>query len=354
VADVALVRLLSRGVQDWNRERPRGQDLLDLTHVDIFDADLVGIDLCRVDLNGSRLERVDLKRADLRRTRLNGMSWEDCSLAAADLTDSELLGTDMTRVDMQRAKFQRCRTRELKIRHAILASAVFDDATVETMHIFNSDLTGLSAAGLTVTEDAMFRRVIVDDDCIERLRRAGVRLQAVNEPHRVECLDPAQMETILRSPEAIGRVDYRGRAHWIVGERFHFFVSHATADKVDVAFPLKTALERRGRTVWYDVDQIRLADGLESVINYGIRSSVHGVIVISPRFFARRWTEFELAALVSRPNRIFLVLHGVQPEAIGNVRPELADRRMLTTDGGLDAVADQLIEAATQPPREIG
>jgi hypothetical protein len=354
VADVALVRLLSRGVQDWNRERPRGPAHLDLTRVNIFDADLVGIDLCRVDFNGSRFERVDLKRADLRHAHLNGMSWEDCSLAAADVADSELLGTDMTRVDMQRAKFNRCRTRELKIRHAILASAVFDDAIVETMHIFNSDLTGLSVDGFTVTDDAMFRRVIVDDDGIERLRQAGVRLQAVNEPRRAEGLDPAQMETVLRSPEAIGRIDHRGRSHWIVGERFHFFVSHATADKVDVAFPLKTALERRGRTVWYDVDQIRLADGLESVISYGIRSSVHGVIVISPRFFARRWLEFEVAALVGRPNRIFLVLHGVQPEAVAKAHPELADRRMLTTDGGLDAVADQLIAAAEQPPREFG
>ena len=94
------------------------------------------------------------------------------------------------------------------------------------------------------------------------------------------------------------------------------FISHATEDKADVAGPLAAALERAGISVWVDKDQIRLGDSLRAIIEHGLAHCRFGVVILSPAFFEKEWTQKELDALFAlettgRKKKILPVIHNM-------------------------------------------
>jgi hypothetical protein len=78
------------------------------------------------------------------------------------------------------------------------------------------------------------------------------------------------------------------------------FLSHAGEDKDEIARPLKEALEARGISVWFDEIQIKVGQSIRQEIERGIASCRFGVVIISPSFFAKQWTNAELDALFSK------------------------------------------------------
>ena len=79
----------------------------------------------------------------------------------------------------------------------------------------------------------------------------------------------------------------------------------------------------------------------------GTQSSLFGVIVFSRAFLGRRWTEAEFQALQHK--RVFLVLHGVDPEDLGTLRPELSDRISISSDVGPARIADAIVASIRAP-----
>jgi hypothetical protein len=55
--------------------------------------------------------------------------------------------------------------------------------------------------------------------------------------------------------------------------------------------PLANALRQKGLRVWYDEFELRLGDSLRRKIDEGIARSVFGIVVLSPAFFAKKWTK---------------------------------------------------------------
>src|SRR5690348_17350195 len=78
------------------------------------------------------------------------------------------------------------------------------------------------------------------------------------------------------------------------------FVSHASEDKDAVARPLAEELRRRGLDVWFDEFTLGLGDSLTESIDHGLANSRLGVVIVSPRFIAKRWPRRELQGLVIR------------------------------------------------------
>lgn len=124
------------------------------------------------------------------------------------------------------------------------------------------------------------------------------------------------------------------------------FISHASEDKADVALPLAAALSRSGLRVWLDNQQLEVGDSLRQKIDAGLAQSRFGVIVLSERFFEKRWTLKELDGLVAREDLGYKVLlpvwHGIDQRRVAEFSPTLAGILAARTADGIETVAAQI------------
>lgn len=131
------------------------------------------------------------------------------------------------------------------------------------------------------------------------------------------------------------------------GQTWDVFISHASEDKADVALPLRDALVSHGVTVWLDKTELRVGDSLRRKIDEGIRSSRFGVVVLSPQFFAKGWTNHELDGLVTRTvageQTLLPVWHNLTGDDVRRHSPTLADKVALSTDSvSVTEMAEQI------------
>lgn len=107
------------------------------------------------------------------------------------------------------------------------------------------------------------------------------------------------------------------------------FLSHASEDKDEIARPLKDSLEAKGISVWFDELNIKLGQSIRQEIESGIASCRFGVVIVSPDFFKKQWTQAELDALFGRKmnsgeNLILPVWHRVSKDEVLKHSPLLA------------------------------
>jgi hypothetical protein len=124
------------------------------------------------------------------------------------------------------------------------------------------------------------------------------------------------------------------------------FISHASEDKETFVRPLAHALKRRGLQVWYDEFSLKLGDSLRRSIDRGLAECSAGVVVLSPSFFAKEWSQRELDALyaaeVAGRSCILPIWHEVDAAYIARVSPLLADRRAALSLNGVDQVSGEI------------
>lgn len=127
------------------------------------------------------------------------------------------------------------------------------------------------------------------------------------------------------------------------------FISHASEDKEDFARPLAEGLRARGLKVWFDEITLTVGDSLRRSIDRGLAHSRFGIVVISPNFMRKEWTQKELDGLVGREvagTKVILpVWHGVTTDEIRAYSPILADRFAVSSDKGLEHVISELMRA---------
>ena len=111
---------------------------------------------------------------------------------------------------------------------------------------------------------------------------------------------------------------------------YDVFISHATEDKEGVVRPLADCLVAQGLRVWYDDFELKIGDSLRQKIDHGLASSKFGVVVISPSFFGKNWTRYELDGLVTLAMTgdqvIVPVWHKISKQEVINQSPTLADK----------------------------
>lgn len=128
------------------------------------------------------------------------------------------------------------------------------------------------------------------------------------------------------------------------------FLSHASEDKDDIARPLKDALEGRGVTVWFDELKIKVGQSIRQEIEAGIAACRFGVVIISPHFLAKQWTQAELDALFGKKmesgrNMVLPIWHHVSKDDVQRHSPLLAGVLALNTAvATVDEIADSLME----------
>jgi len=132
-------------------------------------------------------------------------------------------------------------------------------------------------------------------------------------------------------------------------KKWDAFISHAVEDQDSFVRNLAAMLTRLGLSVWYAETSLQVGDSLSASINKGLADSRYGIVVISPHFMAKRWTNWELAGLVNRQNSeeqnvILPIWHGVTKNDVINFSPPLVDLMALsTTTEQADEIAFKLL-----------
>ena len=131
--------------------------------------------------------------------------------------------------------------------------------------------------------------------------------------------------------------------------RYDLFLSHASEDKETIARPLYEALTAAGVSVWFDEAVLTLGDSLSTKIDEGLAKCTHGIVIISPSFLDKRWTQRELAGLVAREvaggtKRILPIWHDIDHATLVERSPTLADRVAGRSNDGIPALVRQILE----------
>ena len=113
-------------------------------------------------------------------------------------------------------------------------------------------------------------------------------------------------------------------------EFFDVFISHASEDKDSIVRSLANELMAQGLKVWYDEFTLRIGDSLRQKIDRGLAKSRVGLVVLSPSFVSKGWTNYELDGIVTRTvsgEQILLpIWHNITKQKVIDFSPSLADK----------------------------
>lgn len=132
------------------------------------------------------------------------------------------------------------------------------------------------------------------------------------------------------------------------GSEMHdVFISHASEDKDDFVRPLADALIRSGLNVWYDEMTLKIGDSLRQKIDKGLARSRVGLVVLSPSFIKKGWTNYELDGIVTRAvsgEQVLLpIWHNITKQQVVDFSPSLADKvARSTATHTIDEIAKEI------------
>jgi hypothetical protein len=178
-------------------------------------------------------------------------------------------------------------------------------------------------------------------------KQSPVRLQIPNSGHWYVAVDmqglrgstrasvrvvPGVLPEIREAPLSSIPSLVRGQPPAVQGgdEVFDVFISHASEDKDTIVRSLAMELIGKGLKVWYDEFTLRIGDSLRQKIDKGLAKSRVGLVVLSPSFVAKGWTNYELDGIVTRTvsgEQILLpIWHNITKQEIIDFSPSLADK----------------------------
>lgn len=132
------------------------------------------------------------------------------------------------------------------------------------------------------------------------------------------------------------------------------FISHASEDKEQIAAPLAFSLRRANVDIWYDEFSLHLGDSLTESIEKGLSICDGGIIIISPHFLEKKWTERELSALFSKKalkNGLLIpILHNITSKELSDKKPMLGDLLAVKSDIPFQELVNKILQRIHQEP----
>ena len=125
------------------------------------------------------------------------------------------------------------------------------------------------------------------------------------------------------------------------------FLSHASEDKDSVARPLFERLTNENIDVWFDENNLKWGDSLMNSIGKGLQNATYGIVIFSPNFFKKKWTQLELEALIdlTKPGerKILPLLYNLSHDELAKQQPLLSGILSRSWDGdGVDVIVEEL------------
>ncbi|RYZ91080.1 MAG: toll/interleukin-1 receptor domain-containing protein [Proteobacteria bacterium] len=129
---------------------------------------------------------------------------------------------------------------------------------------------------------------------------------------------------------------------------YDVFISHASEDKDPFVRELARMLEEHQLSVWYDETSLKPGDSLRRSIDFGLARCRYGVVILSPAFLKKKWTQWELDGLVARQvdleeKMLVPVWLHVSYKDVLNFSPPLADKVAINADIGLENVVRKIV-----------
>lgn len=126
------------------------------------------------------------------------------------------------------------------------------------------------------------------------------------------------------------------------------FISHASEDKEELVRPLVEELKKYGVDIWYDEFELKIGDSLSASIDYGLSNSSYGLLILSPSFLAKKWTDYELKSLlvkeIHKGKTILPIWHNITLEQVMERSLYLADKKAVTSDIGVKKLAIEIVK----------
>jgi hypothetical protein len=157
----------------------------------------------------------------------------------------------------------------------------------------------------------------------------------------------SQLETLIAQNYSSTREGTITDDEAIPPKQYDFFISHASEDKDDIVRELAEALRNSGFNVWYDEFELKIGDSLRKKIDHGLSNANYGIVIISPSFVKKNWTEYELNGMVAREmngHKVILpIWHKITKDEVLKFSPALADKIALNTSiHTIDNIIDNL------------
>ena len=133
------------------------------------------------------------------------------------------------------------------------------------------------------------------------------------------------------------------------GQTYDVFVSHASEDKDEFVRPLANALIAAGLKVWFDEMTLRIGDSLRQKIDKGLANSRVGLVVLSPAFIKKGWTNYELDGIVTRSvsgEQVLLpIWHNITKQQVMDFSSSIADKVARSTAvHTIDEIASEIAD----------
>lgn len=130
---------------------------------------------------------------------------------------------------------------------------------------------------------------------------------------------------------------------------YDVFICHASEDKEEIVRPLANALSDAGLRVWYDEFELEMGDSLRQKIDYGLSNSRYGVVILSPSFWQKEWTQHELDGLLQRDlseEKVLLTIrYDLSISQLENESPSLANRYSPEiTHDNIDEIVEDVLD----------
>lgn len=119
-------------------------------------------------------------------------------------------------------------------------------------------------------------------------------------------------------------------------KEYDVFISHSADDKDSYISELAEELKASGVTIWYDTDNIGWGQSIRKEIDKGLANSKYGIVVISPSFIEKYWTNYELDGILNKEgstgNQMILpIWHNVTADQVKKYSFSLAGKLALNS-----------------------
>lgn len=220
----------------------------------------------------------------------------------------------------------------------LMSSSDFSNYKNGRRHRFIGGLAKKSPIRLQIPNNGHWH-VAIDMQGLRGSTRASVRVLPGALPEIREAPLNSLPELVQNTPPAVSE-DV---------EAYDVFISHASDDKDSIVRSLAEALQGKGLKVWYDEFTLRIGDSLRRKIDAGLARSRVGLVVISPSFINKGWTNYELDGIVTRSvsgEQILLpIWHDITKQQVMDVSPSLADKVARSTAmHTVDEISQEIFE----------
>ncbi|MGX4667805.1 TIR domain-containing protein [Cerasibacillus sp. JNUCC 74] len=119
-------------------------------------------------------------------------------------------------------------------------------------------------------------------------------------------------------------------------KEYDVFISHSADDKDSFVDDLASALKEANISIWYDNDSIGWGKSIRQEIDKGLTHSKYGIVVISPTFIKKYWTNYELNGILSKEGSsgtqmILPIWHNITADEVKKYSHSLSNLLALNT-----------------------